>query len=36
MTSDNDGIDVIENSYRAVTTDLYSLIILAYAPNVMM
>lgn len=26
----------IGNGYRAVTTDLYSLIILAYAPNVMM
>lgn len=37
MTSDNDGIvRIIGNGYRAVTTDLYSLIILAYAPNVMM
>lgn len=27
---------IIGNGYRAVTTDLYSLIILAYAPNVTM
>lgn len=27
---------IIGNGYRAVTTDSYSLIILAYAPNVMM
>lgn len=27
---------IIGNGYRAVATDLYSPIILAYAPNVMM
>lgn len=32
-----DGIvRIIGNGYRAVTTDSYSPIILAYAPNVMM
>ena len=32
----NGIVRIIGNGYRAVTTDLYSPIILAYAPNVMM
>ena len=37
MASGNDGIvRIIGNGYRAVTADLHSLAIPAYAPNVMM